>query len=103
MEIFIAVLLTFIITSGGCALFARSYFLRRKIAEDRAVHDMLEHVAHKQNESQTVLASLNLGVIAYSSDGILLLNNEASGQMIEEIPHYFADFLSKYDVDQKIR
>ncbi|NLJ70287.1 MAG: hypothetical protein GX328_02325 [Clostridiaceae bacterium] len=103
MEIFIAILLTLIITSGGCALFARSYFLRRKKKEDRAVHEMLEHVAQKQNESQMVLASLNLGVIAYSSDGVLLLNNQASGQMIEEIPHYFADFLDKYDVDQKIR
>jgi len=100
---FFAVLLTFIITSGGCALFARSYFLRRKKVEDRAVHEMLGHVARKQNESQTVLASLNLGVIAYSSDGILLLNNQASGKMIEEIPHNFVDFLDKYDVDQKIR
>ncbi|HHU53818.1 MAG TPA: cell wall metabolism sensor histidine kinase WalK [Clostridiaceae bacterium] len=103
MGTFFAVLLTFIITSGGCALFARSYFLRRKKVEDRAVHEMLGHVARKQNESQTVLASLNLGVIAYSSDGILLLNNQASGKMIEEIPHNFVDFLDKYDVDQKIR
>ncbi|HZJ68489.1 MAG TPA: histidine kinase dimerization/phospho-acceptor domain-containing protein, partial [Candidatus Eisenbacteria bacterium] len=64
---------------------------------------MLEHIANKQNESQMILASLNMGVIAYSSDGVLLLNNEAAMQILEEIPHNFQDFLDIYDVDQKLR
>lgn len=103
MNIFLSILITFLITSGGCVILARSYFLQRKKTEDREVHQILEHIANKQNESQLILASLNLGIIAYSSDGVLLLNNDASTEMIEEIPHTFNDFLDKYDLDQKIR
>lgn len=103
VKITLAVFITFIISLGGCAIFARSYFIKHKKREDREVHKMLEHIANKQNESQMILASLNMGVIAYSSDGVLLLNNEAAMQILEEIPHNFQDFLDIYDVDQKLR
>lgn len=103
MNIALAVLITIIITTGGCAIYARSYFLKRKKHEDREVHKMLERIAKKQNESQMILASLHMGVIAYSSDGVLLFGNDAATEMLEEVPHNFEDFLDAYDVEQTLR
>ena len=93
MDIALAIIITFVLTSIGCVLLTRSYFLNRRKEEDKQVHKMLEHVATKQNESQLILASLNMGVIAYSHDGVLLLSNQAASKILSEIPHNFHDFI----------
>ena len=103
MDIALAIIITFVLTSIGCVLLTRSYFLNRRKEEDKQVHKMLEHVATKQNESQLILASLNMGVIAYSHDGILLLSNQAASKILSEIPHNFHDFIELYDQKQKLR
>lgn len=103
MDIALAVIITFFLTTLGCVFIARSYFLKKRKAEDKELHKVLEHVANKQNESQMILASLNMGVIAYSYDGILLLSNQAASEIFPEIPHHIRDFIDSYDQDQKLR
>ncbi len=103
MNIFLSILITFVITLLGCAIFARSYFLKRNNKEEEELRKVLKRVANKQNESQLILASLNMGVVAYSSDNILLLSNEAASIMLQEIPHNFEAFLDLYDEEQTLR
>ncbi len=103
IDMILAILLTFVLTLLVCVFLGRLYFFKKKNEEEVKLRKMLERVVNKQSESQLILASLNMGVIAYGNDNILLLSNDAASQMLHEIPHNFEAFLDLYDDDQKIR
>ncbi len=102
-KLILAILFSVVITAGICLYLARSYFLKKQKNEGREVRRALERMAMRQSESQMVLASLSMGVLAYSGDGVLLLSNDAASQMLSEIPHSFQQFLDVYDKDQTMQ
>lgn len=84
-----------------CGLSGRRYRRRR----DREISSMVNQFIEERSKSETILADLDLGVIAYSSDGTLININPAARKMLspQTIPDKFIDFIDQYGHDNGIQ
>lgn len=79
-------------------LFAAMRGRARRLRETRRVQStMTEFIAERQ-KAETILADLDIGILAYSSDGLLVNSNPASLRILglEAPPPDLEDFLARY-------
>ncbi|NLM79012.1 MAG: cell wall metabolism sensor histidine kinase WalK [Ruminococcaceae bacterium] len=90
----VASLVTAFLFLGLCYLMNRRY-RRRK---DREISMMVRQFIDERNKSEAILADLDVGVIAYSSDGVRINSNPAAHKMLapENEPETITDLLSRY-------
>lgn len=102
MEIIIAVILTFIITSVLAWLIFRSEIKKIKGRHSRMLNDLLLESRAALHFNRLIMQTIDLGVLYYDSNNQLILSNEASGNMLEEIPDDFHKFLNRYGKENNL-
>jgi two-component system, OmpR family, phosphate regulon sensor histidine kinase PhoR len=99
------ILVTFLVTGllmyGYCRLSNRRY-RRRK---DREISSMVTQFVEERHKSEAILADLDVGVLAYGSDGILINGNPAARKMLapNALPENLKEFLDQYGQDNGIQ
>lgn len=72
----------------------------------RKGHDMMRtmrQIANERTESQAILASLDVGIVAYGSDNRLLASNPVASAWLTGIPDTLAGFLDLYGTENGMR
>jgi two-component system sensor histidine kinase VicK len=67
--------------------------------------DVITQFIEERNKSEIILSDLDIGVLGYSSDGVLINHNPAAKKMLanEAPPANLVDFLEKYGTDNGIQ
>lgn len=103
MYYFWTALISIVVTSVVWLILTRRYFARRTQNENREVRRLLQRVMEEQNESQMMLASIDMGILAYGSDGNLISNNKTALNILGELPVKFQDFLDRFGEEESVR
>lgn len=71
---------------------------RYRAQKDREIAGMVSQFIDERDKSEAILADLDVGVIAYSSDGIKINTNPAARKMLapESVPENLKDFVDLY-------
>ncbi len=96
-----AFLLAFLLMLVGCGWRNRRYRQRK----DREMASMVSQFIDERNKSEAILADLDVGVIAYSSDGVRINSNPAARKMLspDPVPESLSDFISRYGQENGIQ
>ncbi len=96
-----ATIVTGSIFAGYCLLSNRRY--RNK--KDSEISSVVSQFVEERSQSEAILAELDIGVLAFSSDGMLINVNPAAKKMIApaKIPDKFNDFISEYGHDNGLQ
>ncbi len=79
---------------------------RNKRDRRRADQDMMRtmrRIANERTESQAILSSLDVGIIAYGSDNRLIASNPVAETFLGMIPDTLAGFLDRFGADNGMR
>ncbi|HHX30744.1 MAG TPA: hypothetical protein GX720_05910 [Clostridiaceae bacterium] len=103
MSPFQIVLLTAAVTAALIIPFMlwRSRQARRRASQD--VVRTMQRIANERTESQTILSSLDVGIIAYGSDDRLLASNPVAIDMFGIIPDTLPAFLDRFGTHNGMR
>lgn len=76
---------------------------RRK--KDREMSDMVRQFIDERNKSEAILTDLDIGVIAYSSDGVKINSNPAAHKMLypDHEPETLKELLGRYGQDNGLQ
>ena len=100
-----ALIATVIFTALLCYVICN--FLHKKIRSKKEAEmtAVITQFVEERNKSEIILSDLDIGVLGYSSDGILINSNPAARKMLdpEEIPVNLFDFISIYGADNGIQ
>lgn len=104
-NILILLLLTVLLTSFFCFLII---WLRNKYSHSKKETEMsaiITQFVDERNKSEIILADLDVGVLGYSSDGILINSNPAALKMLEpeKLPLELDEFISRYGLENGIQ
>lgn len=96
-----ACLVTALIVFGMCRWLNRRYQTRK----DQEMSAMVSQFIDERNKSEAILADLDVGVIAYSSDGIKINTNPAARKMLSPdlVPESLSSFISQYGQENGIQ
>lgn len=96
-----ALVFTAALAAVFCSLSGRRFRKRR----DSEIASMVSQFIEERGKSETILADLDLGVIAYSSDGTLININPAARKMLSPrtIPERFTEFIDHFGHDNGIQ
>lgn len=99
------VLLTISVSGLLFGAFCRLSNHRYRNRKDREISSMVTQFVEERSKSEAILADLDVGVIAYGSDGILINTNPAARKMLapNPIPENMKDFLAGYGQDNGIQ
>ncbi len=100
-QIFGACIITAILVILSCRWLNRR--LQRK--KDRQMANMVREFVNERNKSEAILADLDIGVIAYSSDGVLINHNPAARKMLQpdKVPQSLTEYVSRYGQENGIQ
>ncbi len=83
----------------------RTVIRRRHLKNDQVMSAMVDRFIDERNKSEVILADLDVGVIAYNSDGMMLNANPAAQKLLQ--PHAVAEtldqFVSRYGQENGIQ
>lgn len=84
-----------------CSLMHR----RIRARKESEMSDVITQFIEERNKSEIILSDLDIGVLGYSSDGVLINHNPAAKKMLgnEAPPDKLIDFLEKYGTDNGIQ
>ncbi len=99
------ILLTFLATGILLGLYCRFANRRYRSRKDQEISSMVSQFVEERSKSEAILADLDVGVIAYSSDGIMINTNPAARKMLapKTIPEKLKFFLDEYGQDNGIQ
>ncbi len=81
-------------------LWNKSWSRRRA---DQDVMRTMRRIANERSESQAILASLDVGIVAYGSDDRLLASNPVAVDMLGTIPDTLPGFLDRFGTENGMR
>jgi two-component system sensor histidine kinase VicK len=104
-NVLIVTALTVLLTASLCFLIIR---LRNRLSHSRKENEMsaiITQFVDERNKSEIILADLDVGVLGYSSDGILINSNPAALKMLgpEKLPQELSEFINRYGLDNGIQ
>ncbi|HZK29372.1 MAG TPA: ATP-binding protein, partial [Clostridia bacterium] len=70
---------------------------------DRHVMRTMRKIADERTESQAILATLDVGIIAYGSNDRLIDSNPVAVEVLTIVPDTLAEFLDRYGADNGMR
>ncbi len=82
-------------------MFWKSKRDRRRVDQD--MMRTMRRIANERTESQAILASLDVGIIAYGSDDRLIASNPIAESYFGVIPDSLAGFLDRFGADNGMR
>lgn len=96
-----ACLLTALLVYTVCRWLNRRFQNRK----DREMSAMVSQFIDERNKSEAILADLDVGVVAYSSDGVKINTNPAAQKMLapEPVPDTLTAFISRYGQENGIQ
>lgn len=99
------VLMTILVSGLLFGAYCRLSNHRYRNRKDREISSMVTQFVEERRKSEAILADLDVGVIAYGSDGILINTNPAARKMLapNPIPENMKDFLAAYGQDNGIQ
>ncbi len=83
------------------AIFWKNKHDRRRMNQD--MMRTMRRIANERTESQAILASLDVGIIAYGSDDRLIASNPVAESYLGIIPDSLAGFLDRFGADNGMR
>lgn len=83
------------------AMIWRARRVRRR--ENQDMVRTMRRVANERSESQAILASLDLGILAYGSDDRLIASNPVAEDLFGLIPDRFPAFLDRFGTENGMR
>ncbi len=90
-------------------LFSFSLFMlsnrRLRRRKDREVANMVSRFVDERDKSEAILTDLDVGILAYSSDGVLINSNPAAKRMIspQPVPEKIVDFMHAFGQDNGLQ
>jgi two-component system sensor histidine kinase VicK len=86
-------------------LFCRSANRRFQVKKEKEMASMVGQFIDERNKSEIILADLDVGVIAYNSDGLKINANPAAEKMLnpDHVPDTLPDFYSLYGQENGIQ
>jgi len=101
----VMILLTMLLTGLALAFFCRGANRRYSRRKDRELSSMVSQFMDERTKSEAILADLDVGVLAYSSDGALINVNPAARKMLaaQEVPENLKSFLDLYGQENGIQ
>ncbi len=81
-----------------CLLLCGHYQKKHRRQRDDEISDMVRQFVDERSKSESILADLDIGVLAFSSDGALISANPAARKMLnpQAVPEKFNDFIEAY-------
>jgi two-component system sensor histidine kinase VicK len=78
---------------------------RYRSQKDREMSSMVNRFIEERSKSEAILADLDVGVIAYSSDGVLINTNPAARKMLapDSLPEQLSELISRYGQENGIQ
>ena len=78
---------------------------RYRYQKDREISSMVSRFIEERSKSEAILADLDVGVIAYGSDGVKINTNPAAQKMLSPrtVPENLKDFLDQYGQENGIQ
>lgn len=78
---------------------------RIRARKEAEMSEVITQFIEERNKSEIILSDLDIGVLGYSSDGVLINHNPAARKMLsnETPPARLIDFLEKYGTDNGIQ
>lgn len=76
---------------------------RERRRADQNVMRTMRRIANERTESQAILSSLNVGIVAYGSDNRLIASNPVAELYFGVIPDSLDSFLDRFGADNGIR
>lgn len=75
-----------------------SFSQRQRRRKEREVASMVSQFVVERDKSEAILADLDIGILAYGSDGTLINSNPAAKRMLQPqpLPERLTDFLNAY-------
>lgn len=102
MEILIAVILTFTVTSILAWLVFRAEIRQTSIRQSRKMKKLLEEGRTASRFNQLIMQTIDIGLLYYDSNNRLSLSNEAASVLLGEIPNDFHVFLNRYGKENNL-
>ncbi|MEA4889523.1 MAG: ATP-binding protein [Clostridiaceae bacterium] len=86
-------------------LLSRLTSLRYRHKKDREMSSMVNQFIEERNKSEAILTDLDVGIIAYGSDGVKINTNPAAKKMLspQAIPESLKEFIDQYGQDNGIQ
>jgi two-component system, OmpR family, phosphate regulon sensor histidine kinase PhoR len=99
------ILFTFLATTLLLVAYCRSANRRYRRASDARLSQMVSQFVDERTKSEAILLDLDVGVVAYGRDGILINVNPAARKMLapRPIPENFNAFIDEYGQENGIR
>lgn len=97
--------LTAVLTASVSFLVCGFVHKRIRARKEAEMSDVITQFIEERNKSEIILSDLDIGVLGYSSDGVLINHNPAARKMLanEAPPAKLVDFLEKYGTDNGIQ
>ena len=76
---------------------------RERRRADQNVMRTMRRIANERTESQAILSSLNVGIVAYGSDNRLIASNPVAELYFGVIPDSLDSFLDRFGADNGMR
>ncbi len=96
-----AVIITGTVLTVFCLFSNRRYRLKK----DKEISSVVSQFVEERSKSEAILADLDIGVLAFSSDGMLINLNPAAKKMIApaKTPENFKSFMDEYGRDNGLQ
>lgn len=94
-----------VLTVFLCLMAGRIRRNRTQQREANQISSIISQFVDERNKSEIILSDLDIGVIGYSSDGILINSNPAAQKMLGPgpLPSDLSDFISRYGSENGIQ
>lgn len=76
---------------------------RGRRRENQDMMRTMRRIANERSESQAILASLDVGIVAYGSDDRLIATNPVAEELFGLIPDRLSDFLDRFGTENGMR
>ena len=76
---------------------------RERRRADQNVMRTMRRIANERTESQAILSSLNVGIVAYGSENRLIASNRVEELYFGVIPDSLDSFLDRFGADNGMR
>ncbi|HZK42487.1 MAG TPA: HAMP domain-containing sensor histidine kinase [Clostridia bacterium] len=76
---------------------------RGRRRENQDMMRTMRRIANERSESQAILASLDVGIVAYGSDDRLIATNPVAEELFGLIPDRLTDFLDRFGTENGMR
>ena len=99
------ILITFAVCASLMLVYCRAANRRYRKSTGEHLAVMVSQFVDERTKSEAILLDLDLGVVAYGRDGILINVNPAARKMLapKSIPEKFNDFVDEYGQDNGVR